>query len=77
MSIIESIKRKWREAFGSRRFGEEFQKEGFDKLAKYNAEVGRGIVHTEAWKAIMRGLQNRFNHSERQEDGSFVDTRFR
>ena len=77
MSIIESIKQKWRETFGSNQWGDEFRKEGFEMLARYNAEVSRGLIHTENWKAIMRGLQDRYNNSERQEDGSFVDKRLR
>jgi hypothetical protein len=32
-----------------------------DTLARYNAEVWRGILHTEQWKARMAGLQARFD----------------
>jgi len=32
-----------------------------DKLATYNAEVGRGLMHTDRYKHEMRVLQNRFN----------------
>jgi hypothetical protein len=77
MTIIENIRRTWRETFGSQKWGDEFWKEGFGELATYNAEVSRGIVHTKERKDIMRKLQDRYNHSERQEDGSFVDIRLR
>lgn len=33
----------------------------FDVLARYNAEVVRGIVHTPEWRAKMAELQERFN----------------
>jgi hypothetical protein len=29
--------------------------------AKYNAEVARGIVHTDEWKIKMAGYQERFD----------------
>lgn len=32
-----------------------------DTLGRYNAEVARGIVHTEEWKTKMAGYQERFN----------------
>lgn len=35
--------------------------EMFNELADYNAEVARGIVHTEEWKNRMAHLQDLFN----------------
>jgi hypothetical protein len=35
-------------------------------LARYNAEVARGIVHTEEWKIKMAGYQARYNRDEQQ-----------
>jgi hypothetical protein len=35
-------------------------------LATYNAEVARGIVHTDEWNAEMAELQRMFNDSNRQ-----------
>jgi hypothetical protein len=35
----------------------EFWKPEYDALAQYNAEVSRGLLHTEEWKIKMRGLQ--------------------
>jgi hypothetical protein len=32
-----------------------------DKLANYNGEVLRGLLHSEEWKAEMERLQVRFN----------------
>jgi hypothetical protein len=33
----------------------------FSLLAEYNAEVGRGIVHTSEWDKLMKAVQERFN----------------
>jgi hypothetical protein len=33
----------------------------FDELHRYNAEVQRGIVHTEEWRARMAPLQARWD----------------
>lgn len=38
-----------------------FDEHRWDKLATYNAEVSRGIVHTEEWKALMAKEQETFN----------------
>lgn len=35
-------------------------------LATYNAEVSRGIVHTDAWKARMRREQDIFDAEQRR-----------
>jgi hypothetical protein len=40
-----------------------------EKLARYNAEVARGIVHTTAWAAKMRLLQMRFDDEQRKREG--------
>jgi hypothetical protein len=32
-----------------------------EKLARYNSEVARGIVHTDEWKAKMAAMQKTFN----------------
>jgi hypothetical protein len=34
-----------------------------NRLADYNAERSRGIVHTEEWQARMADLQRRYNES--------------
>jgi hypothetical protein len=34
------------------------------KLAQYNAEVSRGIMHTDTWKEFMRIEQEWFNNKE-------------
>lgn len=34
-----------------------------DMLATYNAEVWRGIVHTDLWKGSMRVLQDRHHRA--------------
>ena len=33
------------------------------KLATYNSEVARGLIHTEKWRGYMTALQTRFNRS--------------
>jgi hypothetical protein len=33
----------------------------FDKLATYNSEVGRGLVHTPEWREQMAELQREFH----------------
>lgn len=37
------------------------QEYAFSELAQYNAEVSRGLVHTEAWMARMAEMQRAFN----------------
>ena len=32
-----------------------------NRLGTYNAEVSRGIVHTDEWKAAMAALQEQWN----------------
>lgn len=39
----------------------------FADLARYNAEVARGIVHTEAWKGRMAHEQKRFDWAAKRE----------
>ncbi len=34
--------------------------EKFDKLARYNSEVARGLVHTVEWAVQMNDLQREF-----------------
>lgn len=34
-------------------------------LARYNAEVARGIVHTDEWRSDMANLQQQFNAEQR------------
>ena len=36
-------------------------REEIEQLACYNAECGRGIMHTEEWDAIMAGVQYMFD----------------
>jgi hypothetical protein len=38
----------------------------FSALANYNAEVARGIMHTQAWVEKMRLEQERFNAQQRE-----------
>ena len=38
----------------------------FTQLATYNAERGRGIMHTPEWEAAMAALQARFDQGERE-----------
>lgn len=33
----------------------------FNVLARYNAQVGQGLVHTQEWRERMAELQERFN----------------
>lgn len=33
----------------------------FERLARYNAEVSRGLVHTDRWQREMADLQAEFN----------------
>lgn len=40
---------------------EPFWEERFQRLADYNSEVGRGIVHTEECSNAMKSLQNEYN----------------
>lgn len=35
--------------------------EKFDELARYNSEVARGLVHTDAWRSKMAALQAEFD----------------
>jgi len=44
--------------------------QGYGELASYNAEVARGIVHTDQWKKYMAILQERYNQ-ERNHDVVF------
>ena len=37
----------------------------YERLARYNGEASRGIVHTDEWKAEMADLQRRFDDSKR------------
>jgi hypothetical protein len=37
-----------------------------NKLADYNAERSRGIVHTEEWRARMAELQRRYEEALRR-----------
>ena len=46
----------------------------FDKLARYNTEVARGVVHTVTWVEQMVGLQAEFNLWSREQYGSPEDT---
>ena len=52
---------RWREAF----LGSMPARYEYDYLATYNAEVARGIVHTDEWKARMREEQRRFDDRNR------------
>lgn len=36
-------------------------KKDYEVLSRYNAEVARGIVHTEQWKASMAEVQKEYN----------------
>ena len=36
----------------------------FAALAQYNTEKGRGIVHTEMWRRIMKEEQAKFNRAQ-------------
>ena len=38
----------------------------FNDLARYNAEVARGIVHTPEWREKMAEEQRRFNEQQRK-----------
>lgn len=40
----------------------------FNKLAVYNGEVARGLIHTDAWKRRMGELQSQFD-SHRESNG--------
>lgn len=37
----------------------------FRRLAEYNAECSRGIMHTPEWDQAMAGLQHRFDNGRR------------
>lgn len=43
----------------------------WDALAQYNAEVARGLVHTDEWKAKMAAEQEKFDRIESR--GSYAD----
>ena len=36
------------------------------QLARYNAEVARGLVHTDEWRALMAALQSHHDERERR-----------
>lgn len=40
---------------------DDFEAKGYGKLATYNSEKGRGIMHTPEWVAHMEFLQECFN----------------
>lgn len=43
----------------------------FTTLATYNAECGRGVVHTRDWDMRMTRLQERFGKGEAQRRGAY------
>jgi len=42
---------------------EPLTREEIEELARFNAEVHRGIVHTDQWNAFMADLQKRFDRA--------------
>jgi hypothetical protein len=53
-------------------YATEFHNKGYGQLAAYNAEVARGIVHTDEWKAKMAELQRRFDEEHRHDEAPFA-----
>lgn len=48
--------------------GEPPKRHKYADLALYNAEVGRGLMHTEEWQAKMEKQQQEFNEAALAEE---------
>ena len=60
MNPFGRFRRSWRAASVRARMPSEFE-----PLARYNAEVARGIEHSPEWRSHMAELQSRFDRRAR------------